>query len=189
MQDRRRDFSPEISFFDPAFKHAEDYELWIRAAAKLKFGNIPKVLLSYRNHEDQVSYKHNNTQLDLMFKCQLIQFENIGINISSDESTLHYSILKLDYIFESAYLEKVLNWFKKISNSNLISNYFDQKALDITLYKKWISISGHLLKNNCKAGKIIYSNHFNVSQSVYLNAISFYFLKSFMILKFVTKIK
>lgn len=39
----------------PAFKHAEDYEFWLRASKRFKIANLPELLLKYREYPGQVS--------------------------------------------------------------------------------------------------------------------------------------
>lgn len=49
--------------YDPAYAHAEDYELWVRAVKYMKFANLPEVLLNYRWSESNVSFLHEKEQL------------------------------------------------------------------------------------------------------------------------------
>ena len=49
--------------YDPRYKHAEDYELWLRAYDHTKIANIPEVLLNYRWSGDNVSAKYEHHQL------------------------------------------------------------------------------------------------------------------------------
>ncbi len=178
---RRMKFINNNLFFNSEFKHAEDYELWIRASQYLKFANIPEVLLKYRTHSGQISYQHNEVQLDLMLKCQQMQIEKLGIVATNEEYQLHYSILKLDYTFDEFYATNVLLWFRKISEANSRSKFYDQTTLNDMLHKKWFGFCGHFLRNGCNLGTLVNHNYFNVAVPKYLKSVIFYFSKSFFI--------
>jgi glycosyltransferase involved in cell wall biosynthesis len=46
-----------------AYRHAEDYDLWLRMLEKCDFSNLPDVLLSYRRHEGSVSNRNVMQQM------------------------------------------------------------------------------------------------------------------------------
>jgi hypothetical protein len=45
-----------------AYRHAEDYDLWLRILEKADITNLPEVVLGYRRHEESVSYVHASQQ-------------------------------------------------------------------------------------------------------------------------------
>ena len=49
--------------YDPRYKHAEDYELWLRVRKYTKIANIPEVLLNYRWTGENVSAKNYHYQM------------------------------------------------------------------------------------------------------------------------------
>ena len=46
----KRDLFDKIGYYDPKYHICQDYDLWFRTVKKYRIENIPKVLLSYRNH-------------------------------------------------------------------------------------------------------------------------------------------
>jgi len=54
----RRDVVQAVGGYHPAFRHCEDYDLWLRLASRTRLANLPERLLSYRRHEAQVSSRH-----------------------------------------------------------------------------------------------------------------------------------
>jgi glycosyltransferase involved in cell wall biosynthesis len=54
----RRDLVQQVGGYHAAFKHCEDYDLWLRLAAVTKLGSIPERLMRYRHTEGQVSSRH-----------------------------------------------------------------------------------------------------------------------------------
>lgn len=59
MIDRR--IAGDELVYDPAFPHAEDFDLIRRLAARFPVGYLPEPLLAYRQHEGSVSHLHRDT--------------------------------------------------------------------------------------------------------------------------------
>ena len=71
--------------YDPVWDKAEDYDLWERAdRAGWKMTNIPEVLLSYRQHEAQISSATSIKQQELTQKIRyrrwVFVFESLNLN-------------------------------------------------------------------------------------------------------------
>ena len=54
-----------------AYRHAEDYDLWLRMIEEHGFANLPEALLSYRRHEGSVSTTHAIQQILSSFCARL----------------------------------------------------------------------------------------------------------------------
>jgi glycosyltransferase involved in cell wall biosynthesis len=54
----RRDIMLAAGGYHAAFRHCEDYDLWLRLASRTKIGNLPEKLLCYRRTEGQISNRH-----------------------------------------------------------------------------------------------------------------------------------
>jgi glycosyltransferase involved in cell wall biosynthesis len=52
-----------VGGYDERFKHAEDYDLWLRLAEIGKLHNLNEVLLSYRQHLESIGYANREGQL------------------------------------------------------------------------------------------------------------------------------
>lgn len=48
-----------VGLFDPQFGYAEDYDMWIRIAAKFDFDYIAKPMINYALHLDKISMNYN----------------------------------------------------------------------------------------------------------------------------------
>lgn len=60
----------KIGMFDDKLRHSEDYDFWLRASKNgILFELIPEFLLSYRNHDDQLTNKIGGS-LDGMIKAR-----------------------------------------------------------------------------------------------------------------------
>lgn len=58
----RTDLIRQLGGYRPAFRHAEDYELWLRASSHCEIANLTERLMLYRRSEFQVSEVHNFEQ-------------------------------------------------------------------------------------------------------------------------------
>lgn len=52
--------------YDPAFEGCEDYELWVRLSATVRFANLPEPLVSYRRHAGAVGVARMQQQQQLI---------------------------------------------------------------------------------------------------------------------------
>jgi glycosyltransferase involved in cell wall biosynthesis len=53
-----------IGGYREAFRHAEDFDLFLRLAEVGQLANLPNVLLDYRQHLSSIGYSHNTVQKD-----------------------------------------------------------------------------------------------------------------------------
>ena len=54
----RRDVVLAVGGYHQAFRHCEDYDLWLRLAGRTRIANLPERLVRYRHYADQVSSRH-----------------------------------------------------------------------------------------------------------------------------------
>lgn len=59
----RRDCVLAVGGYRPAFKHVEDYDLWLRLSEKYDLVNLPEPLLRYRIHDSKVSARYAADQI------------------------------------------------------------------------------------------------------------------------------
>jgi glycosyltransferase involved in cell wall biosynthesis len=58
----RRDIVRSVGGYHGAFRHCEDYDLWLRLATVTRLANLPERLIRYRHSEGQVSVRHATEQ-------------------------------------------------------------------------------------------------------------------------------
>jgi glycosyltransferase involved in cell wall biosynthesis len=58
----RRSVITSVGGYRAAFRHAEDYDLWLRVAEHYRIGNLSKRLMRYRCHGNSVSQRHHYEQ-------------------------------------------------------------------------------------------------------------------------------
>lgn len=54
----RRDVVAGVGGYHSAFRHCEDFDLWLRLADRTRIANLPDRLLRYRHYQGQVSSRH-----------------------------------------------------------------------------------------------------------------------------------
>ncbi|NOU22812.1 MAG: glycosyltransferase [Methyloglobulus sp.] len=75
---RKNDFN-SVGQYRTEFIHAEDLDLWLRMAEVGKLGNLPDLLLDYRQHVLSVGYKYRTEQIDSTNKAIKGAYERRGI--------------------------------------------------------------------------------------------------------------
>ncbi len=123
--------------YDPKISRAQDYELWTRAAAKVRFANIPSVLLEYRIHDDQVGKQHGGEQQKVAASVRAKQLKSLGLTPSRKELELHNRISRWELPKENAELRALKDWFLKLSAANLATNTLPRTAFERALEKRW----------------------------------------------------
>ncbi|KQM18682.1 glycosyltransferase [Novosphingobium sp. Leaf2] len=58
----RKDVVQSVGGYHGAFRHCEDYDLWLRLASVTRLASIPERLLRYRHYPNQVSSRHATEQ-------------------------------------------------------------------------------------------------------------------------------
>lgn len=58
----RREIVLSVGGYHAAFRHCEDFDLWLRLASVTKLGNLPERLIRYRHSPGQVSSRHATEQ-------------------------------------------------------------------------------------------------------------------------------
>lgn len=137
--------------YDPAYPISEDYDLWTRCADVMRLANLQEVLLLYRLHGANTTFRFGD-QIPLRNRGILLrQIAKLGIDPSEDELELHCALadhgptgpatLGLD-------LDAVERWLIRLREGNRRSGYVTDAALRILVYEYWrrCSMSGSASK-------------------------------------------
>lgn len=136
--------------FDPDFKHAEDYDLFVRASYTGKLANLTEVLYLVRYHAESVSQKHSQTQAQNSFRVIKGLFEKLGISVSENEIGHFQAMCYHDQ--QAANPEVLKPLMQKLAKSTKISEYIDKQAFDRWISHQWL----HFCYNRGKAQKGMY---------------------------------
>lgn len=137
----RRSCFEVVGVFDHNLLSAEDWDMWIRLAAKYSFALIKEPLVFYRQH---LKSKSNNLEKHLLYRLK-----TIDKTFQSVPAELHYlkdrsygraylaiawkPLLQKDYKTANAYRKKALIYFPELRNSD---NY--KRLTLLTWAKQWL---------------------------------------------------
>lgn len=124
-------------YYNEGFPVLEDYTLWVDAIDKVKFANVPEVLLKYRVHNNNISvFKKDNQQMlnDYHLKVYKRLLDKLNINYDHNDLIRHRMIgLKQFQEIDNSELLKCLEWLHKLLLANKKSNYINQSELKIVI--------------------------------------------------------
>lgn len=127
-------------WYDPSFKHAQDFELWVRASAYTLITNLEEVLLYYRLHQLQIGRCHNEEQVVSAGKVRLLQLNNLGICPSENEFNLHQSISVWKFENDRTFIESTEKWLLKLIRANNEAKVYREPAFSNVLCKRWFEV-------------------------------------------------
>lgn len=122
---------------------AQDYDLWSRMADKLKFANIPEVLLLYRVHNDKIGSAKKEEQDNNANLVRMKNLSTIGINLSEQEQRIYLDIINWNFTPKNkSDLLISVKMLDKISLAGIEHNYGNQFQETLRNFIKNIAISG-----------------------------------------------
>jgi len=120
-----------------AARHAEDFDLWVRARACTRLSNIPEYLLEYRLHAGQSSAEHLLAQSDAAARIRLRQLDNLLPGATDDEQQLHLRTCGGHLFEEVADLLHARAWLDHLEQANRKVAMFSRKAFGEALASTW----------------------------------------------------
>jgi len=115
-------------WYDPYFFVAEDYDFWVRAAAKLKLANIPEVLLLYRFHHDNTM---NYFTAERAVRHKAIwkrEIEKLGFTPTSKELNTHEQFALGRPAGSGFEFRRIKKWASKLIDANRRIRLFESKT-------------------------------------------------------------
>jgi glycosyltransferase involved in cell wall biosynthesis len=136
---RRHVFLEHALRFAPEARHAEDFDLWIRAAERFPLANIPTIGLRYRVHPDQVSSRHGAEQLKTVSMLRRRQLAFLLPNAAEAEIALHLSLLDLEGSLTHDQLVAAGQWLERLEEANERARRYDARAFRAFLVQRWLN--------------------------------------------------
>lgn len=109
---RKQFFIDHFLNYNKNSEPAEDYELWTRVVGIGKIANVPRILLHYRLHNQQVSYERSQIQKRTADQCRIRMLHYLKPTLTEEEVTI------ITKIFAK---EKLLNAFELKIAANLLT--------------------------------------------------------------------
>lgn len=130
---RRATFEAHGLRYDPAYPHAEDLQLWQRAAEAFPVVNLPEVLVQYRMVPDGICHTHRHEQRDTLGLIDAEALRRFGLSLDADERALFRRLDDWALTLTPAVLARIERLLAKLHAHNTQSNHFPAAAFDALL--------------------------------------------------------
>lgn len=123
--------------YDTLARHAEDFDLWVRARERTRFANLPKYLLDYRMHASQTSAEHLQPQLEAASRIRLNQLAIMVPDCSEAQKRLHLRACDGHVFSNSSDLLEARSWLDLLQDANRRRAIFPPRAFGQALASAW----------------------------------------------------
>lgn len=134
---RRVTFDRHQLRYDTKVTRAQDYELWTRAADKVSFANIPRVLIRYRIHPQQVGRTQAVEQQETADMVRGREIQGMGLRPTAKELKLHNNAAKWVFPKTRAGLQELETWFLKLLAQNRVIYSYKTESLKRSIEHRW----------------------------------------------------
>jgi glycosyltransferase involved in cell wall biosynthesis len=127
------------------FVHAEDYDLWARAADCFPIANVPDRLLRYRVHPGQVTYQHGERQRESAGRVRREQLRKLGVEADERQLRLNDFLCgaplgALERTSEPTLARECAEWLMDLDAANRRIRRYARVALDLVLLERWAAL-------------------------------------------------
>lgn len=126
--------------YDVNALHAEDYDLWVRAARHTCFANIPAALLRYNVHPQQVGRRYEEATDDSTRRIRSAQLNGMGIQPTEQETNLHQDLSGWRIKSTPEFLHATREWLCKLRRANAVVRHYPQAEFRMVLSKRWAEV-------------------------------------------------
>jgi glycosyltransferase involved in cell wall biosynthesis len=143
---KRDSFLNNDLWYRDFYSNAEDYGLWVEAIDKVKFANIPQILLKYRIHATNVSVlKASNKQVlnDIHFHIYQTFLGKLSLSATSQELDMHRKLGSVQVgLLTTSELSAYVMWLRKLILANMEVKYFNQFYFSNVILSYLLYLSG-----------------------------------------------
>lgn len=137
---RRQTFIERGLRYDEKYPHAEDFQLWQRAADCFPIVNIGEVLLKYNFHPRSVSRANEEIQAHSLRQIDKEALARLGIDASDAELDLHRCLGFGGERLKLVCSNDVERWLKTIQDANNRVHRYSRKALKLLCGELWLQV-------------------------------------------------
>ncbi len=147
---RRSVLLAPIEGYDPAFRMAVDYDLWVRLLPRERFGNCQRVLTRYRRHATQLTQvegKSGRSIAERQWIWKRIAQSSLGIDPSEGDLRANELAAAWPGRLERTDRDAVGRWLERLWEANCRCQAFPESAFAGQLVRRWLwscSHSAHL---------------------------------------------
>jgi len=127
--------------YDPAFNHAaEDYALWAATSSRFKLGNVPEVLLHYREHSGQGSRVFKTQQRAETRAIRRSLLARLDLSPTEPEMDLHQQLSESELESTPAFVSAADAWLRAIHAANARTAVLPPGPLAKVLAGRWAAV-------------------------------------------------
>jgi glycosyltransferase involved in cell wall biosynthesis len=119
--------------YDVDYPHAEDYELWCRAAQRTRLAVLPEIVLRYRVHGGSLSSRYRHAQEASAQRIRLREVRALGIEPTPEEAHLHAFLARSKLPPGTASLDDAKRWLEALAMANRRSRRLPPKPFESML--------------------------------------------------------
>lgn len=135
--------------YDESYSSSLDYKLWVSCAQVADCAILPKILLKYRVHDNQISIAKKKIQRQN--HDRVIQEQLGWLHLPATEETLWYQyVLTFN---RQPYDSNIKKWIKKIISANKTYKIYNHMLLKKILWSKWTKITYYGVVNAERFGE------------------------------------
>lgn len=128
----------ELRFATDAM-HAEDMDLWMRAAECFPLANIPVVGLRYRVHANQIASRYATQEQETVDRLRARQLALLIPGATDAEIALHLSTFDVAKTLTHSDLVAVGQWLARLEDANNRVQHFDSTVFRAFLADRWLN--------------------------------------------------
>ena len=121
--------------YDEAYPHAEDYDLWRRAAARFPLANLGEVLLRYRVHDASVTRRYRTEQQASVARIHRELLAELGLSPTDRELVIHRGGRVGDPLPPLPDTER---WLRTLLEANRACGRYPQRAFARSVGRRWL---------------------------------------------------
>jgi len=125
--------------YNETLTSSQDYELWSRIIEHTKVYNIPKVLVMYRVHNNQISTSKRNEQLKNETKIKKAIIKKLLPDISDNVILIHEKVVISTEKISAAEFSRYSEFLKKLVEANYIMKKYEPDCLRRAIQSLWVS--------------------------------------------------
>lgn len=144
--------------YDTAFPYSEDYELWARMIATVRFANLAETLTYYRRHAEQSISAHNQDQVVATLAIYGQQVDSLGVKHHREDLTRHERLLKFssrESVLERTgapldihYVRWAKRWLEALRQGNAHARIYPEPAFSYMLSARWLFAARKAVRNS-----------------------------------------
>jgi glycosyltransferase involved in cell wall biosynthesis len=156
----RKDLSNRLKIrYDPAFRHSQDYELWVRYSRHVRFANVAEVLIWYRRHDNSITKRAPEEQIATRKRVWIFQLAKLGIHPTNEEFAIHQDVAGWNFrVNDGEFLKQVDQWLQRIWSANKQMNRYPEPAFSKILGERWFAACCAATRLGARTWKMCYSS-------------------------------